>query len=127
MKARRPVSRPAQSSIWMIGSDAALTYLIRRFAEQGGFRLDAKPAVPPLEAVREKQPAAILFPSIESMETAARWIEALAGHDHDVSILVCSSVTDQARARELGADACLLHPLTYEGFLSALSATRPSK
>jgi DNA-binding response OmpR family regulator len=36
---------------------------------------------------------------------------------------VCSSVNDQARVHELGADFCLVHPLTYDRFLAALTAT----
>jgi DNA-binding response OmpR family regulator len=119
------VKRPTLSTIWMISNDVALTYLIRRYAEQGGYSLDTKPAVPPVEEVRASKPSAILFPSVETLEAAVPWIETLASHA--VPILVCSSVSDQARARELGADSCLLHPLTYEGFLIALTGTRLSE
>ena len=42
----------------------------------------------------------------------------------DIPVLVCSSVADQARVRELGADNCLLDPLMYENFHIMLAAIR---
>lgn len=110
-----------QSKILMIGSDPALAYLIGRYAEQGGYGIATVPMAPsPIEA-RALQPVAILFQSVESMETSWSLIHEMA--DCDVPVLVCSSVTDEARARELGADHCLLHPLTYESVLAALTTT----
>jgi orotidine-5'-phosphate decarboxylase len=72
--------------------------------------------------VCNQQPVAILFPSIERLEAAQSLIADLT--NCDIPILVCSSIADEARARELGADYCLLHPLTYDGFMAALVATR---
>lgn len=108
-----------QSKILMIGNDSALTYLIGRYAEQGGYGIAPFQMAPsPLEA-RALHPVALLFQSVENMETSSSLIRDMA--DCDVPVLVCSSVTDEARARELGADCCLLHPLTYESVLAALT------
>lgn len=110
-----------QSKILMIGNDSALTYLIGRYAEQGGYGIATFQMAPsPIEA-RALHPVAILFQSVESMEVSSTLINEMT--DCDVPMLVCSSVTDEARARELGADRCLLHPLTYERVLAALTVT----
>jgi hypothetical protein len=57
---------------------------------------------------------------MEHLEAAQALIADLA--NADISVLVCSSVSDQARASELGADHCLLHPVSYDGFLAVLTA-----
>jgi CheY-like chemotaxis protein len=118
------VKPSSQSSILMIGNDASLTYLIGRYAERSGYRIQALQAVPSAEEVGAARPLAILFPTVESLEAAQRLISDLASWD--IPVLVCSSITDEARARELGADHCLLHPLTYDGFVAALAATSQS-
>jgi len=112
----------SQSRVLMIGADTALAYLIGRYAEQGGYDVAMVQAVPSVTEVLTLQPAAILFPSIEELGAAQSLITDLASHE--VPVLVCLSNHDQARARELGADYCLLHPLTYDSFLAALAATQ---
>jgi CheY-like chemotaxis protein len=115
------VKPSSQSQILMIGNDPALTYLIRRYAQQSGYRVAAMPIVPQAAEVCAIKPAALLFPSVETLEAAQSLIVGLA--NCDIPVLVCSSVADEARARELGADYCLLHPLTYDSFLNALTET----
>lgn len=110
-----------RSKILMIGNDPALAYLLKRYAEQGGYRIATAQVVPSAAEACAIQPAAILFQSVEGLETSEALIRDMA--DCDVPVLVCSSVTDQARARELGADHCLLHPLTCDSVLAALTAT----
>jgi CheY-like chemotaxis protein len=66
------------------------------------------------------QPTVVFFSSIGNLETAQALIADLSGRE--VPSVVCSSVNDQARARELGADYCLVHPVTYDSFLAALTA-----
>lgn len=112
---------PSQSKILMIGNDPALAYLIGRYAEQGGYDLATAQMVPsPIEA-RALHPAVVLFQSVEGLATSEALVRDMA--DCDVPVLVCSSVSDESRARELGADHCLLHPLTYDSVLAALTAT----
>ena len=110
----------AQSRILMIGSDQALSYLIGRFAERCGYGVSALQWIPSAAEARALEPAAVLFQSLERLESSQTLAKDLA--ECDVPVLVCSSVADEARARELGADRCLLHPLTYESLLTALSA-----
>jgi CheY-like chemotaxis protein len=118
----KPSSPP---KILIIGNDTALTYLVGRYAERSGYEMATAPTVPPAEEICKQQPAAIFFPSIESLEAAQSLVAALT--NDDIPILVCSSAADEMRARELGADYCLLHPLTYDGFMAALVATRVSR
>ena len=106
------------SRIMLIGNDTALTYLIGRYAEQSGYELTPLSKDPSAEEACELHPAAILFASIERLEAAQSLIEDLA--NCEIPVLVCSSVADETRAREMGADHCLTQPLTYEGFLAAL-------
>ena len=117
MPARSPV-------ILLIGNDAALEYLIERYAERGGFAVLVHPIASAPPVGLEVKPAAVLFSSIENLEAAQSQI--VLWTSAEIPLLVCSSVNDQLRAHELGADHCLVHPLTYEGFLTALTAVHIS-
>ena len=110
----------AQSIILMIGSDPSLSYLIGRYAQQSGYGVASMAVMPTAAEACALQPAAVLFQSVQGLETSQTLVRELV--ERDVPVLVCSSVTDEARARELGADGCLLHPLTYDSVLAALSA-----
>lgn len=112
----------SQSKILMIGADTALAYLIGRYAEQSGCGLTVMQTIPSAAEVCSLRPSALLFLSFENLG-AAQWLLSDLG-SCDIPVLVCSSVADEARARELGADHCLLHPLTYDSFLAALAATK---
>ena len=104
--------------IMLIGGDETLTYLIGRFAEQSGSELTSLSTAPTAEEACGLRPAVMLFASIERLETAQSLISELA--NCEIPVLVCSSVADETRAREMGADHCLAQPLTYDGFLAAL-------
>jgi len=107
------------SKILVIGNDPALTYLIVRYAQRGGYDITSAAKMPPPVEARALHPTAIIFQSVAELEAAHPIMADLA--NDDLSILVCSSVADEARARELGADHCLLHPLTYDCMLAALT------
>ncbi len=109
-----------QARILMLGNDSALAYLISRYARQSGYGVTTMQGVLQAEDVCALKPAAILFISVESLEAAQPLVAGLV--NCDIPVLVCSSVADEARARELGADHCLLHPLTYDGFHNVLAA-----
>jgi DNA-binding response OmpR family regulator len=109
-----------QFRIVMIGDNSWLAYLIERYAGRSGHPFTALQAIPPAEEIGASRPVAVVFPTVESLEAAQPLIAGLASWD--VPVLVCSSIADELRARELGADHCLVHPLTYEGFLAALAA-----
>lgn len=110
--------------IYLIGSNTALAYLLDRYAERAGYTLAAHPALPSATFGRATRPAALLFASIEELETAQGQIGQPARAE--VPVLVCVSVNEEVRARELGADHCLVHPLTYDGFLAALRTAHGS-
>ena len=106
------------SRIMLIGNDKALTYLIGRYAEQSGYELTLLSTTPSAKEACDLHPVAILFASIEQLEAAQSLIEDLA--NCEIPVLVCSSIADEMRAREMGANHCLTSPLTYNGFLAAL-------
>ena len=100
----------------LIGDQGTLSYLLGRFAEHGGFQLVVNSSAMDKNTI--VNPAVIIFLSTRLLETAQSFVRELASLD--IPILVCASVAEQARARELGADHCLLHPLTYDDFQAAL-------
>lgn len=112
-------------SILLVGRDTALKYLFSRFAEQSGYQLSGNLEQISAEEIEIVKPAVILFLSTELLAKHQILMGELDGHE--APILVCSSTSEQARARELGADYCLLHPLTYEDFLTALETVTTSK
>ena len=118
------MSSPRSPIILLISNDASLTYLIERYAERSGCEVRAHPIVPAPLAGLDDRPASILFSAIEDLEAAQSQIAQLASAE--IPLLVCSSINDQTRARELGAEQCLVHPLTYDGFIAALTAARIS-
>lgn len=115
---------PAQPTILVIGTDAMLTYLLKRYAEESGCLMIRRSFGPSWVEMRQIKPAAIIFSSLELLQAAQSLVEDLSAHE--ALVMVCASVADEMRARELGADACLLHPLTYDNFHAELSAIWPA-
>jgi DNA-binding response OmpR family regulator len=120
-----PLSSRDLSTILLIGSDTMLGYLLKRYAERSGYQLATNQKILPAEEVKAINPAVIIFLSIELLESAQPLVEELA--NLDTPILVCSSIAEEARARELGADFCLMHPLTYDSFYTSLITTSTPK
>ena len=116
---------PLPTRLLVVGNDVRLIHLLRRYGEQSGCQLIVP--VPASEAMRAgpQQPTALVFLSLDDLQTAQTVVDDLAALE--TPVLVCASVAEEARARELGADACLLHPLTYEHFLAVLVAIGPSQ
>jgi hypothetical protein len=114
---------PSPLRLLVIGNDHLLIHLLRRYAEQSGWQLIERTLAPGMTALSHWRPDAIIFLSLEHLQSAQALVAGLAAHE--TPVLVCASIADQARARELGADACLLHALTYEHFSAVLSATCP--
>jgi len=110
--------------ILLIGRDPALAYLIERYAQRAGYELCIQAATA-LPGAAQLKPDVVIFASIEELEAVeAELIQTLRA---EFALLVCAAVNDEARARELGADQCLLHPLTYNGFLAALAAAHETR
>jgi len=112
-------------TVLVIGHDVALHYLLGRFAERSGYQLKANTENMSDRDIAAIHPAAIIFLSTEVLAKHRTLLTELAGLD--MPILVCSSVIEKARAIELGADYCLLHPLTYDDFQAALTHTPVAK
>lgn len=117
-----PIS-PAQPKILVIGDDPRLAYLLKRYAEQNGYQIIQHSQASPAEAWRQLKPAAIIFSSVEQLQTAQVLVEDFSAQE--IPVLVCAAIADEPRAQELGADAFLLHPLTYDNFRSTLMSICP--
>jgi hypothetical protein len=114
-----------QSTLVVISNSAAFIYLIQRFADRIGFSImEALPSVL-TETICRSEPVAVIFSSTEDLEASQALVAELT--NRDVPIIVCSSEIDQIRTSELGADYCLLHPLTYGDFQAALAGITASK
>lgn len=105
------------TEIVLIGNDPTLAYLLSRFAARCGCQLSVLNGIPSTEEIQLRNPRLILFSSMKSLESTQTLVGKLAGGE--IPVGVCATVSDEARARELGADHCLIHPLTYEGFMAA--------
>ena len=107
-----------QPVILLVGGQGTLSYLLGRFAEHCGYQLIVDSfSVNALAAI---QPAVMIFLSTGLLEMAQSVTADLSSVD--IPIIVCGSATDQAKAKNLGADYCLLHPLTYDDFQTALTS-----
>jgi len=113
-------SPSAPPTLLVIGNDAMLVYLLKRYAEKSGCQMLQRALAPTVAELRQLKPEAIIFSALELLQAAQSLVEDLS--IHELLVLVCASVADEVRARELGADACLFHPLTYDNFCAALSA-----
>jgi hypothetical protein len=115
------VNAKTQPTIMLVGQDTALGYLLGRFAERSGFQLTISSEDLRYEVIVDANPAAIIFLSPELLKSTQDLVGPLT--NLDALIMVCSSMTDETRARELGADHCLLHPLRFDDFQKALKKT----
>ena len=111
-------------TILVIGSDATLRYLLGRFVERSGYRKASAESISGCD-LAALNPAAIVFLSTEQLAKDQAFLTEMP--HLDAPILVCSSVIDEAKAIELGADNCLLHPLTCGDFQAALANATASK
>lgn len=112
-----PVALP---TLIILGGDTSFNYLIQRYAERLGYSIANMPVSVVVERIHELNPAAVIFPSMENLEEAQPLVPGLA--NRDIPLIVCSSLADQIRARELGADYCLVHPFVYDNFSAIFDA-----
>jgi len=109
-----------QTTLVIIGGSTSINYLIRRYAERMGYSIVLMSSSIPAEAVCALLPLAVIFSSVETLEGSQPLVAGLA--NCDIPIVVCSSVMDQLRTRQLGADFCLIHPLGYDNFCETLTS-----
>jgi hypothetical protein len=108
------------AGIVVVGGDSSLHYLLERYAGRIGYPVSVEKDPSSAEAIRKFEPVVVIFPSVEILEGAQSLAIELT--NLDIPLIVCSSVFDQAKTRELGADYCLLHPLAFDSFSSIVSA-----
>jgi DNA-binding response OmpR family regulator len=109
----------------IVGGDSSIQYLLQRYAAQMGYPVRVMESSSSVKTIQESEPVAVIFPSVEILKS----IQSLAVEltNLDIPIIVCSSVTEQAIMRELGADYCFLHPLVFDSFSSTLELIIKSK
>ncbi len=105
-----------QPYILMVGNDSSIAYLLERYAQQSGHGTRQLRHIDDGIAPEEMGPQAIFCLSLEALEAFQSCRASFA----DIPVVVCSSVADDVRANELGADYLFLHPITYDYFLSVL-------
>jgi DNA-binding response OmpR family regulator len=106
--------------ILLVGDDEALAYHIERCGQQSGFRVRVERTLPKPSHGQRLEPAVVWLSSLDVLASLRPRKTGLIGDD--APVVVSSSVADDRRARDLGADVWVLHPLTYQHFLAALSA-----
>jgi len=114
-----------RSGIVVMGGDSSLQYLLERYARRAGYPISFEKSPLLAEAVQRSEPEAVIFPSVEILEGVQALVAELT--NCDIPIIVCSSILDQTKTRELGADYCLLHPLEFDSFSSILKAAVESR
>lgn len=107
-------------SVMLVGNDERMVYLLQRYFEASPYKLVPSLTNPTLDEIIIIHPVVVIFSTIELLEKAQILLSYTSLHD--VPVLVCTAVAGEAHARELGADACLLHPLTYDNFKAVLSS-----
>ena len=112
--------QPKQPAVAIIGGNSSINYLIGRYTERIGCSISVLPVSTPVEKIRGIEPVAVIFASLENLENSQVLAAELT--NCDIPIIVCSSMADQTRIRELGADYCLLHPFGYDNFSAILGA-----
>lgn len=113
-----------RSGIVVLGNDSSLNYLLGRYAELMGYPISFEKSISSTETIQRFEPMAVIFPSVEMLAGAQALVAELT--NSDIPIIVCSSVLDQTKTRELGADYRLLHPLEFDSFSSTLNTIATS-
>ncbi len=117
------VEYPASQSIALvIGNDARLFYLLNRYAHLSGLELTSSLPAAAMTEIQKINPAYLIFSSLDTMKECHNWLANL--NDREIKIIVCTAVGEEAAAREMGADDCMFHPLTYASFCTALGLNR---
>ena len=115
------MTKPGQPLILLIGNDPPLEYLLTRYANKGGCEIQSMRDLNPEIDIHALRPLSMWFSSLDVLEESQP-LRAKAA-SLDIPVIVCSSVADDVRAIELGADYVFLHPITYDCFLSTLPRT----
>ncbi len=118
---------PPQRSptILLIGDDTTLGYLLKRYAERGGYEFKISTKSVSSHEIADINPVVVIFLSMELLSRHQAFVKELTSLE--TPILVCTSAVEETRATELGADYCLLHPFTYDDFQAALANVMASK
>ncbi len=117
-------SKPLQTVLLFV-NDESLSYLFSRFTERSAYQMIMARGETTLKDIKTLAPTLLLFSSTTLLEKVLTRIGELTSLE--TPIVVCTSSTEEARARDLGADYCLLHPLTYDDFQNMLARVSMAK
>jgi len=116
-------SKLVSEIVILVGNDERMVYLLTRYFEASNYQLVPWLATPSLTEITRIHPVVIIFSTIEQLENAQYLFNYTSAND--IPVVVFTSLADEAQARELGADACLLHPLTYDNFKTVMAGICP--
>jgi hypothetical protein len=105
-------------AVLYVGNDPSLEYLLGRYAQRSGCRVENIHGNTWGLEPGAQRPLCMWFSSLKVLEAAPGL--AAAAVALDIPLVVCAAVADDTRAIELGADYVLIHPVTYDIFLSTL-------
>ncbi len=113
---------PSAPKALMIGTDTRLLYLLNRYAHLSGLELTSSLPDSAMAVIHQINPAYLIFTSLDTLKESYGWLANL--NDREIKIIVCTAVGEEAAAREMGADDCIFHPLTYADFCTALGVNQ---
>ena len=108
-------------SILYVGSDPSLEYLLNRYAQRSGCRIQRVGGGALDIDLTRPRPLSVWFSSLEVLADSP-WLRAAAA-SLDIPLVVCAAVAGDARGHDLGADYIFLHPVTYDSFVSTLGTS----
>lgn len=111
--------------ILLVGDDPSLEYLLKRYAARSGHPIRVLRDPPSENGLTALLPLSVWFSSWDVLEASQALQVSLA--ELGIPTVVCSSIADDSRAIDLGADYVFLHPITYDCFLSALTGRAAEK
>jgi CheY-like chemotaxis protein len=115
-----------QPYILFVGNDPSLEYLLERYAQRSGCGVRCVRDMTPDLDMHDAGLKSVWFSSLDMLESFQPLRPSFL--NLDIPIVVCSSIADDARAVELGADYMFLHPITFDSFQSALEGgNKPDK
>ncbi len=104
--------------IIIIGNEPMLVYLLGRYCEQLGCSHSGQETS--LEVSRNHPQELVIYTAIHYFESNLQRVNQFI--QAEIPVIVCSSETEEAHAKELGVDMCLVHPITFEKFEEAITS-----
>ena len=120
------MSQPSLPKVILIEDDPQFVYLIQRYARSSGCQLIHVDLISQAVSLAQKElPNLILLDLALNGTSGWQVLQALKADPvtSKIPVFICSASEVATRGWEEYADGCLLKPVMYEDFLTALAAT----